>query len=71
MPTADATYVQQQWPTKYETWLDGIEEEMEKRIESGELFKADTLEDLADQLGIPADKFCRDGRALQLHVRCR
>ena len=36
---------------------DGIEEEMEKRIESGELFKADTLEDLADQLGIPADKF--------------
>ena len=52
-----ATYVQQQWPTKYEAWLDGIEEEMEKRIESGELFKADTLEDLADQLGIPADKF--------------
>ena len=51
-----AKYVQQQWPTKYETWLDGIEEEMEARIESGELFKADTLDDLADQIGVPADK---------------
>ena len=49
-------YVQQQWPTKYETWLDGIEEEMEKRIESGELYKADTLEELAEQIGVPADK---------------
>lgn len=50
-----ATYVEKQWPTKYETWLDGIEEEMESRLESGDLIKADTLEDLANQLGIPAD----------------
>jgi succinate dehydrogenase/fumarate reductase flavoprotein subunit len=50
-------YVQQQWPTKYEQWLSGIEEEMEKRIASGTLFKADTLDDLASQLGIPADNF--------------
>lgn len=49
-------YVQMQWPTKYETWLDGIEEEMEARIESGELFKADTLEELAEKIGVPADK---------------
>lgn len=52
-----AQYVQKQWPTKYEIWLEGIEDEMEARLESGELFKADTLEDLASQLGIPADTF--------------
>ena len=52
-----AKYVEQQWPTKYETWLDGIEDEMEKRLESGELIKADTIEELAEKLGIPADKF--------------
>mgnify|MGYP004496827379 FL=1 len=52
-----AKYVEQQWPTKYETWLDGIEDEMEKRLESGELVKADTIEELAEKLGIPADKF--------------
>lgn len=52
-----AQYVQKQWPTKYEVWLEGIEEEMEKRLEAGELFKADTLDDLASQLGIPADTF--------------
>lgn len=52
-----AKYVEQQWPTKYETWLDGIEDEMEKRLESGELIKADTIEGLAEKLGIPVDKF--------------
>ena len=52
-----AKYVEQQWPTRYETWLDGIEDEMEKRLESGELIKADTIEELAEKLGIPADKF--------------
>lgn len=50
-----ATYVQTQWPTKYETWLAGIEEEMDKRLGSGELVKADTLDDLASALGVPAD----------------
>ena len=29
---------------------------MEARIESGELFKADTLEELAEKIGVPADK---------------
>lgn len=52
-----AQYVQKQWPTKYEVWLEGIEAEMETRLESGELFKADTLEDLAQQLGVSADEF--------------
>jgi succinate dehydrogenase/fumarate reductase flavoprotein subunit len=53
-----ATYVRKQWPEdKAAEWLDGIEDEMEARLESGELFKADTLEDLADQIGVPADNF--------------
>lgn len=54
----DANYeewVKKQWPTKYEQWLDGIEEEMEKRLEDGNLIKADTIEDLAEQLGVPAE----------------
>lgn len=50
-------YVQKQWSTKYEVWLEGIEEEMEKRLKSGELYKADTLDDLAKQIGVPADTF--------------
>lgn len=50
-----AQYVQRQWPEKYEVWLSGIEQEMDKRLASGELFKADTLSDLAAQLGVPAE----------------
>ena len=52
-----AKYVQQQWPTKYTELLDGIEDEMATRIQNKTLFKADTLEDLASQLGIPVDNF--------------
>ena len=54
-----ATYVQKQWPTKYETWLEGIEDEMQARIDAGELIKADTLEELAEALGIPAETFVK------------
>lgn len=50
-----AKYVQMQWPTKYEQWLEGIEEEMDARIESGDLIKADTIEALAEQIGVPAE----------------
>ena len=50
-----AKYVEKQWPTKYETWLEGIENEVDRRLEMGELVKADTLEELAEKLGIPAD----------------
>lgn len=50
-----AEYVKMQWPTKHEQWLDGIEEEMEKRLENGDLIKADTIEDLARQIGVPAE----------------
>jgi hypothetical protein len=52
-----ATYVQKQWPSKYQQLLDGIEAEMDKRLQDGSLFKADTLDDLATQLKVPVDTF--------------
>ena len=52
-----AKWVQQQWPESYEALLTGIEDEISTRLEDGSLFMADTLEDLASQLGIPADTF--------------
>lgn len=48
------TYVKKQWPTKYEQWLDGIEEEMNDRL-GDTLFKADTIEELAEMIGVPAE----------------
>lgn len=54
-----AQYVMAQWPNHYEKWLDGIEDEIETRVANGELLRADTLEDLADQLGVSADTFVK------------
>lgn len=51
------TYVKQQKPEQYERFLENLDEVMQKWIDEGKLFKADTLEDLASQLGIPADTF--------------
>lgn len=52
-------YVQKQYPSTYEDILVGVEDELEKRIAAGEVAKADTLDDLANQLGIPADAFAK------------
>ena len=49
-------YVKQQWPTNYEVQLEGLDEEMAKRLEDGSLIQADTIEELAEKLGVPADK---------------
>lgn len=47
-----------QWPEqKANQLLNGIEDEITARLESGDLIQADTLTDLASQLGIPADNF--------------
>jgi succinate dehydrogenase/fumarate reductase flavoprotein subunit len=51
------TYFKKQWPTKYQVWLEGIEDTMDNALAAGGLFKADTLEDLAAQIGVPADNF--------------
>ncbi|MCL2632865.1 MAG: FAD-binding protein, partial [Coriobacteriia bacterium] len=51
-----AQYMQNQWPTKYEKLLEGQTEALEAAIGKN-VWKADTLDDLANQLGIPADRF--------------
>lgn len=48
-------YMKEQWPTKYEVWYEGLEEDMDEKLATGGLFKADTLEELAEQIGVPAD----------------
>ncbi len=50
------TYVQAQWPDKYDFWLDGIDEQMKTAAEDELLVEADTLEELAEKIGVPADK---------------
>ena len=55
----DANYekwVKQQWPTNYDVQLKGLDEEMEKRLQDGSLIQADTIAELAEKLGVPADK---------------
>ena len=49
-------YVQKQFPDTYESLLEGIPEKIEAGVAEGVMWKADTIEDLAAQLGIPADK---------------
>ncbi|MDR2716111.1 MAG: FAD-dependent oxidoreductase [Coriobacteriaceae bacterium] len=51
------TYMKTQWPDKHEVWLDGLQEEMDRQAGVGGLFKADTLEELAGMIGVPADTF--------------
>lgn len=50
-------YVQQQQPERFDRFTDGLDEIMEKWIKEGKLLKADTLEDLAKQMDVPADAF--------------
>ena len=55
----DANYekwVKRQWPTNYDVQLKGLDEEMEKRLQDGSLIKADTIAELAEKLGVPADR---------------
>lgn len=51
-----ATYVKQQKPEQYERFLENVETIMDKRIKEGSLFKADTLDELAQKINVPADK---------------
>ena len=58
MPTTPST----SWPSGPTTTRSGSTASrtaIETRIANGELIRADTLEDLADQLGIPADTFTK------------
>lgn len=52
-----STYVKLQHPLDWEQKLDGLEDSLAERVESGYVTQADTLEELADKLGIPSDQF--------------
>ena len=56
-------YLQRQWPTKYEhfvnvgsTYIEGpLADRIAERLENGSLIQADTIEELAEAIGVPAD----------------
>jgi len=52
-----AEYVTKQFPEGYESMLQNIPGELEERVADGEVFKADTLEELAELIGVSADNF--------------
>ena len=52
-----AEYVTKQFPEGYESMLENIPGELEERVADGEVFKADTLEGLAELIGVSADNF--------------
>ena len=49
-----AEYVTKQFPEGYESMLESIPAELEERVADGEVFQADTLEELAELIGVPA-----------------
>ncbi len=52
-----AEYVTKQFPEGYESMLEGIPGELEERVADGEVFCADTVEELAELIGVPAENF--------------
>ncbi len=49
------TYVEQQFGDGAAAMLEAIPAELEERIEWGDVFMADTLEELAEKIGVPAE----------------
>ena len=47
--------VERQFPGYVDTIMEAAPAELEQRVADGEVFKADTLEELADMIGVPAD----------------
>lgn len=50
-----AEYVEKQFPEGYQEMLQNIPGELEERIADGEVMVADTVEELAEKIGVPAD----------------
>ena len=48
-------HVQKQEPVKSQAWMDGLEEAVEGCVESGAYMKGETLEELAEAIGVPAE----------------
>ena len=73
-------HIQTQWPTKYESWISQIEDgdQINAGLESGYLVQADTIEELAEKIGVPADAlvktvdayngYCDAGEDTQFHT---
>lgn len=55
-----ATYMQKQLPTTYESVLEGMSQAIEEKVADGSLLRADTLEELASKMGVPADTFASE-----------
>ena len=51
------TYMQKQLPTTYESVLEGLSEAIEEKVADGTLLRADSLEELAKKMEVPADVF--------------
>lgn len=50
-----ASYVKKQQATRYDRFMDGVEDVMAEWEEKGMLVKADTIEELAGKIDVPAD----------------
>ncbi len=48
-------HVQRQEPVKSQAWMDGLEDSVEAAVENEEFVKADTLDELAQKIGVPAE----------------
>lgn len=48
------TYVERQFPQGYAEMLEAIPDELERRVADGEVFEADSIEALAEQMGVSA-----------------
>lgn len=47
--------VKSHWGDQYETRMEAIPAEFEKRLENGNLIQADTIQELAEKIGVPAE----------------
>lgn len=50
-------YLKKQQPSRYERFMDGTEEMLAEWVERGDVIKADTIEELAEGIGVPAETF--------------
>lgn len=48
-------HVQRQEPVKSQAWMDGLEDSVEAAVANEEFVKAETLDELASVIGVPAD----------------
>ena len=62
-------HAQRQEPVKSASFMDGLEDKVEQAVADGAFFKSETLSELAEAIGVPADALQKTGRSVQLAVR--